>query len=231
MEVPANTEWLQSVWTTWTSFKLFRISPNAYKWKKLSIRLHNLHKLLMCWCHKYHKIRLQLWNIIVWNQMFHPVWVCNLMTISETHPRHTSQHSNDLLRLCSYSCWKYLELSIVHMPLFLFYDTHTHTHTTFMPCDLARHYANGQTCHLPEISETKWESEIERERDSAHLSVCERSSVSTVHTQGTWDVTAKGICNVACCGGRRFWEKERHVVFEILCGIVLRNMPCLLFIV
>ncbi len=61
-----------------------------------------------------------------------------------------------------------------------------------MPCDLARHYANGQTCHLPEISETERESEIEREterkrereRDSAHLSVCESSlsSVSTVHT-------------------------------------------------
>lgn len=29
---------------------------------------------------------------------------------------------------------------------------HIHTGTTSKPCDLARHYANGQTCHLPEIS-------------------------------------------------------------------------------
>ncbi len=63
-----------------------------------------------------------------------------------------------------------------------------------MPCDLARHYANGQTCHLPEISLRQSEieregkrEEREKERDSAHLPVCESSlsSVSTVHTQGT----------------------------------------------
>lgn len=64
--------------------------------------------------------------------------------------------------------------------------SHTNTGTTFMPCDPARHYANGQTCHLPEISVRHSESESEREgkreRDSAHLPVCE-SSLSSVSVQ------------------------------------------------
>ena len=103
------------------------------------------------------------------------------MTVSETRPRHTSQHSVIL-------CHGYVPLFMLkilgtikcaHAP-FLFSTqaqmqrharTHTHTHTlthntgtTFMPCDLARHYANGQTCHLPEISETERESETETEK-------------------------------------------------------------------
>lgn len=118
---------------------------------------------------------------------------------------YTSQHETT----CSCSCWKYLEQSNVNMPSFLYFfsqvlmhrythsNTPTHTHsqnafTTSMPCDLARHYANSQTCHLPEISETKWESVAVRvcERDSAHLSICESvlSSVTTVHRQGTWNL-------------------------------------------
>lgn len=78
---------------------------------------------------------------------------------------------------CSYSCWKYLEQSNVHgLPFFSSAHRHkcteTHTHTlacahshtgtTFMPCDLARHYASSQTCHLPEISLRRRERERER---------------------------------------------------------------------
>lgn len=48
------------------------------------------------------------------------------------------------------------------LSLSLHTQRHTYTGTTFMPCDLARHYANGQTCHLPEISEIEWERERER---------------------------------------------------------------------
>lgn len=73
-------------------------------------------------------------------------------------------------------------------------QTHTHTGTTSMPCDLARHYANGQTCHLPEISlrHSERERENRREKDSAHLPVCESSlsSGNTVHTQRGRNVAA-----------------------------------------
>lgn len=161
------------------------------------------------------------------------------MTVLETHPRHTS-------RQCVILCYGYVFLFMLkilgtikcaHAPFLFFFLysstnaqtwTHTHSHsnntgTTFMPCDLARHYANGQTCHLPEISETEWESELEREREiekereSAHLSVCESSlsSVSTVHTQGKWDLAATVICNVVCGVGAVDSEKKSHVIFEI----------------
>lgn len=147
-----------------------------------------------------------------------------------THLCHTSQHW--AMSMCS--CWKYLEKSNVHMLPFLYLifsqilmqsyaqrntptHKHTHTHNAFtvsMPCDRARHYANRQTCHLPEISETKWESTAAWvcERDSAHLSICEKalSSVTIVHRQGTWNVAATVICYVVCvvCGGSEFWEKR-----------------------
>ena len=99
--------------------------------------------------------------------------------------------------------------------------THTNAGTTFMPCDLARHYANGQTCHLPEISLRQSEIERERKRErerervregnSAHLPVCESSlsSVSTVHTQGAWNL-ATVICNVLVWGLFDSEKKKRR---------------------
>lgn len=101
--------------------------------------------------------------------------------------------------------------------------THTHTHshntdTTFMPCDLARHYANGQTCHLPEISETERESETERGREILHICQFVRASsqvYSTVHARGTRNVAATDICNVLWCGGSRFWEKKKNKTCDL----------------
>lgn len=116
------------------------------------------------------------------------------MTVSETHPRHTSWYSVIL-------CHGYVLLFMLkilgtikcaHAPFRFFFffflysrtnahthaqslsvtHTHRHTHihntsTTFMPCDLARHYANGQTCHLQEISETQ------RGREGEIVHICQ----------------------------------------------------------
>lgn len=166
------------------------------------------------------------------NPILHPVWGGDLMTISETHPHHTSQHSVIL-------CYGYVLLFMLkilgtikcaHAPFLFFFSStraqmhrhaqsHTHplahnTDTTFMPCDLARHYANGQTCHLPEISETEWESERKREREKfcTFVSLWEllvKSKYSSLHTLGTWDLAATVICNVVWCGGSRFWERKK----------------------
>lgn len=93
--------------------------------------------------------------------------------------------------------------------------THSNnTSTTFKPCDLARHYANGQTCHLPEITETEWESMVRAHththRNCAHLSVCERSlwRVSTVHTQGTWDLAASYLLQTVVWGESILRKKQ-----------------------
>lgn len=185
---------------------------------------------------KLNKTNFSMKNHKVQNLIFHQVWKCNLVTPSITHPCHTRQRSVIL-------CYSYVLLFMLkilgtikcaHAP-FLFFSTqaqmhrhaqshiHTHSHntdTTFMPCDLARHYANGQTCHLPEISETERESETERGREILHICQFVRASsqvYSTVHARGTRNVAATDICNVLWCGGSRFWEKKktRHVISEI----------------
>lgn len=123
------------------------------------------------------------------------------MTLSETRPSHTSLHSIIL-------CYGYELLFMLKIlgtikraqaPFLFFFSCsstnaqihtithrhrHAHTHarantgTTFTPCDLARHYANGQTCHLPEISlrlrEKEWARDREKwERFCTFASLCE----------------------------------------------------------
>lgn len=73
--------------------------------------------------------------------------------------------------MCTYSLFLFFPpLTLKYKCTHMHSRTHTRAHlhntgTTFMPCDLARHYANGQTCHLPEISETVWESETECQKE------------------------------------------------------------------
>ena len=164
------------------------------------------------------------------------------MTVSETRPRHTSRrsviHCNGYVPLfmlkilgtikCAqafFSFFFFFLLTSTNAQTYTITHTHTLTHTnagtTFMPCDLARHYANGQTCHLPEISLRQSEIERERKRErerervregnSAHLPVCESSlsSVSTVHTQGAWNL-ATVICNVLVWGLFDSEKKKRR---------------------
>ena len=176
-----------------------------WAYQKCSIRRRNFHTFFFSFADainiiKRGKIASTL-SITVLNLIFRPVWVCNLMTVSETHPRHTSQHCNSLLwlhapihaentwknQMCmgsiSFLCFFPLSLCLSlyslhkHKCTDIHNPPHTHTHTvahtntgtTFMPCDLARHYANGQTCHLPEISLRH----REREREKEILHICQ----------------------------------------------------------
>lgn len=168
------------------------------------------------------------------------------MTVSETYPRHTSQHSVIL-------CYGYVLLFMLKIlgtikcaqaPFLFFFSTqaqmhrhtqshtHTNTGTTFMPCDLARHYANGQTCHLPEISlrqsEIEIEGEREREREREEDSERERERFFTFAS--LWELLVK--CKYStytgnmkfCCHsylqrtavwGLSILRKKQHVIFEI----------------
>lgn len=59
--------------------------------------------------------------------------------------------------------------TVIHVELF------THTHTS-IPCDHARRYAKGQSCHLPEI--TKTQRGRERQRKPFNLTNYQTSSTS-----------------------------------------------------
>lgn len=62
--------------------------------------------------------------------------------------------------------------TVIHVELF----TDTHTHTS-IPCDHARRYAKGQSCHLPEI--TKTQRGRERQRKPFNLTNYQTSGTSS----------------------------------------------------
>lgn len=47
----------------------------------------------MCRCNSHHQKLLPPWRLMVQDLIFYPFGKCHLMTISETHPSHTSRHS------------------------------------------------------------------------------------------------------------------------------------------
>lgn len=180
------------VWTTLRYFQLFWLTGHACyinKWKELSIRPHSLHEFLICWWHKCRQMKQNSFDYVVSLSAKSNFPSCLRMRshdyIRNTSPSYFSAVCNSLLWLRApiqaENTWNNQMCTCSPPFLSFFFSlpkhkctdmynrtlTHarTHTGTTFMPCDLARHYANGQTCHLPEISETERESETEGERE------------------------------------------------------------------
>lgn len=151
------------------------------------------------------------------------------MTVSETHPRHTSWYSVILchgyvllfmLKIlgtikCAHAPFRFFSLlknKCTHTCTVSLSHTDTHIYTT-----QARH-----SCHvillgiMPTAKHVTYKKSLrhrerERGRNCAHLSVCESSlsSVSTVHTQGAGDLAATVICKCSAVWGQSILRKNQ----------------------
>lgn len=169
------------------------------------------------------------------HQILHPLWECDLMTVSEnTSSSYFSALYNSLLWLRASihaeNTWNNqmctCSLSLFFLPPSTRAQMHRHAQSHTHP--LAHNTQTRHSCHvislgiMPTAKHVTYQkslrhSESERKREGekfcTFVSLWEllvKSEYSSLHTLGTWDLAATVICNVVWCGGSQFWERKKR---------------------